>query len=216
MYTISQLVDDALQHSPFLLEALQENIANVTSVARRLQPQIEAKLLEDVSEEAVAMAVRRSKARLTQPQSGTKFLKDLNNITVRSNLVEFVFPTSLELTKIHQTILRDLGNKPDTFLNISRGLFESIIVVSIDAEPAIQKILKQQKGVSKITDLSSITILFPKETITTPGVYYPLLQQLAWHNINVIEIISIAKELSLLFKSNDVDRAFSVLKSISA
>ncbi|TSC55732.1 MAG: hypothetical protein G01um101418_753 [Parcubacteria group bacterium Gr01-1014_18] len=65
-------------------------------------------------------------------------------------------------------------------------------------------------------DLSSITIKLPEETITTPGVYYPILKALAWEGINIIEIISIGTELSILFKSNDVDRAFSIIKSLTS
>lgn len=216
MITISQVVEDIIRRSPFLAEALTENIANISSVARRIRPQVQKKLLEEVSEEAVAMALRRMGRKIKPTASGLKFLKDLNNITVRSNLVEFVFPNSTDITKIHQDVLKKIENKKDVFLNISRGLFESIIVISSDFEKDVEQILKNQNKVLKIEDLSSITIKLPEETITTPGVYYPILKALAWDGLNIIEVISIGSELSILFRSNDADRAFSVIKSLTS
>ncbi|MBP6888834.1 MAG: hypothetical protein KBC21_04020, partial [Candidatus Pacebacteria bacterium] len=168
MITISQVVEDVISRSPFLAEVLYENVANVSSVARRIRPQVKKKLLEEVSEEAIAMALRRMGRKIKPAPSGLKFLKDLNNITVRSNLVEFVFPNSSSITKIHQDILKKIENKEDVFLNISRGLFESIIIISSDFEKDTEQILRNQSKVSKIKDLSSITIKLPEETITTP------------------------------------------------
>lgn len=216
MITISQVVEDVISRSPFLAEVLYENVANVSSVARRIRPQVKKKLLEEVSEEAIAMALRRMGRKIKPAPSGLKFLKDLNNITVRSNLVEFVFPNSSSITKIHQDILKKIENKKDVFLNISRGLFESIIIISSDFEKDTEQILRNQSKVSKIKDLSSITIKLPEETITTPGVYYPILKALAWDGLNIIEVISIGSELSILFRSNDADRAFSVIKSLTS
>ena len=215
MITISQVVEGVIGHSPFLEEALSENVANISSVARRIRSQVEEKLLEEVSEEAIAMALRRMK-KVKSATYGTRFLKKLNNITVRSNLVEFVFPNSEGLIKIHREILKKVEHKKDVFLNISRGLFESIIVISSDFEKDTEQILKSQKKTSKIQGLSSITIQLPEETIITPGVYYPILKALAWNNLNIIEVISIGSELSMLFRSNDADRAFSTIKALTS
>lgn len=215
MITISQVVENIISRSPLLAEVLYEDIANVSSIARQIRPKIEKKLLEEVSEEAVAMALHRIKRKIKPSKTGSKFLKDLNNITVRSNLSEFVFLNSADTTKIHEVILKKISNKKEMFFNISRGLFESIIIVSSEFEKDVEKILKNQKKVAKIKDLSSITIKLSQETITTPGVYYIVLKALAWNGINLIEIVSIGSELSIIFKSVDVDRAFSVIKSLS-
>lgn len=216
MTTVSEVVENLIRQSPFFAEVLSENIANISSLARRIRPQVQKKLLEDVSEEAIAMALRRIHKKIAPTSFGLKFLKDLNNITVRSNLVEFVFSNSQDIVKIHQEILKKVENKKDVFLHISRGLFESIIVISSDFEEDVAQILKNQNTVLKMNDLSSITITLPEETITTPGVYYPILKALAWNGLNIIEVLSIGSELSILFKSYDVDRAFSVIKCLTS
>jgi len=217
MITISQIVEDIISRSPFLMEVLSENIANISSIARQIRPQIEKKLLEEVSEEAVAMAIRRIQKKLKPAASGSELLKDSNNITVRSNLFEFVFLNSPDIIKIHQEVLKKTENKKDASFNISTGLFESIIIVSSELKKDVEKILKNQKQVTKIKDLSSVTIkLSEGVTLTTPGVYYLVLKALAWNGISVVEVISIGLELSMLFRNADVDRAFSVIKSLTS
>lgn len=216
MITVSQVVEDIVRRSPFLAEVLIEDIANISSIARKIRPQVQKKLLENVTEEAISMALRRMGGKVKPSLSGFIFLKDLNNITVRSNVVEFIIPNSTDITKIYQELLNKVELKDDVFLNISRGLFESIIIIGANFEKDVETLLKTQKKFYKIKDLSSITIKLPTETITTPGVYYPILKALAWNGINIIEVISIGSELSLLFKSKDVDRAFSTIKSLTS
>lgn len=216
MIKISHVVEDIIHRSPFLAEALSENIANISSVARRIRPQVEKKLLEKVSEEAIAMALRRMPTKTKAPMSGIKFLKQLSNMTVRSHLVEFVFPHGLDHTKLHQDLLKQAQQKHDAFVHLSRGLFESIIIVSSDLEEVVERMLARRKHVVKFNDLSSITIKLPAQTISTPGVYYPILKALAWEGINIIEVISIGTELSIIFKSSDANRAFSVLSVLTS
>ncbi|OGE89068.1 MAG: hypothetical protein A3J07_00335 [Candidatus Doudnabacteria bacterium RIFCSPLOWO2_02_FULL_49_13] len=161
------------------------------------------------------MALRRIKTKLKPPVSCEEILKDSNNLAVRSNLVEFMFPNSPDIINIHQEILKKIENKKDAFFNISIGLFESIIVVNNELEKDVEQILRDQKEIRKVKDLSSITIkLSKKMTLTTPGVYYLVLKALAWNGISVIEITSIGWELNMLFLNKEVDQAFSVIKTL--
>ena len=217
MITISHVTEDIINHSPFLAEVLYEDIANISGIARQIRPQIEKKLLEEISEEAVAMALRRIKRKLKAPVSDEEILKDTKDITVRSNLVEFVFPNSPDIVRIHQEILEKVKSKKDIYFNISTGHVESTIVISSELETEVDKILKNQKGILKIKDLSSITMKFSdKLTLETPGVYYVVLKALAWKGISAIEVASIGWELNMLFKNDTVDQAFSVIKSLTS
>lgn len=218
MITISQVAKDIINHSPFLSEVLYEDIANISGIARKIGPQIEKTLLEEVSEEAVAMALRRIKKRLKPPESDDEeILKDIKNITVCSNLIEFVFQNSPDIIKIHQEMLKITEKKKGIFFNISIGHTESTIVVSSELEKDTDRILKNQKSVMKIKDLSSITMKFSEKlTLATPGVYYVVFKALAWNGISAIEVASVGWELNMLLKSNTVDRAFSVIKSLTS
>jgi hypothetical protein len=48
--------------------------------------------------------------------------------------------------------------------------------------------------------------------VGTPGVYYSIFKQLAWGNVNVVDVVSTYTEFTVLFEFQNVDRAFSILK----
>ena len=218
MITIPEVVREIVDRSPFLSEALYENIGNISSIARKIKPEIEKRLMEDVSEEAVAMALRRIKRKLKPSASVLAVLKDSSNITVRSNVTEFMFLNSSDTLKIHQEALRKTESRKDAFFNISMGFAESIIVISEECEKDIEKILENQKGAKKVKDLTSITIkISDKMTMTAPlGVYYSVLKALAWGGVNVIEVASIGWEFNVLVSNKEANQAFSILKSLTS
>jgi aspartokinase len=215
MRTISTAVEEIISQSPMLAEALAEDIANHSKIARLIKPQVEKRLYEEVSEPAIAMALRRLAKSLPKKSFGATFLHKLNDMTVRSNLTEFIFRASPQLPALHLKILDMFRNKTDLYLHLSYGLHESIAVVSSELAEETHAVLKNEQGLQKIENLSSITLRLPVESLTVPGVYYPVLKALAWEGINFIEILSSSTELTILFDSKDIDRAFAVLKRIT-
>ena len=216
MRTISQVVEDVIQRSPFLLEALQEGVANNASVARRIKPEVEKRLMEEVSEGAIAMALHRLGKELKRPNFGERFLKYMGDITVRSNLVEFTCAASAHLPHLIDALSKTALKKPETFFNYSRGLHESLIVVSQEFEKEVDAALKKEKEVRKVNNISAITLRLPQESLSVPGVYYPILKSLAMEGISFVEVMSVRTELSILFEERDVERAFAVIKRITS
>lgn len=214
MITISKAVEEVMARSPFLAEALSEGIANISQVARRIRPQVEKRLYEKVSESAIAMALRRLERKKRHTRSGEDFLKGLSDISVRSNLVEFVCSNDARFMAKYREALRTLRSDIDTFCCFSQGLHESIFIVSERVAAPLAKQLPKGAVMRHMDGLSAITLRLPEESLEVPGVYYPVLKALAWGGINFIEIVSVDRELSIVFEEQDVDRAFSVIKSL--
>jgi len=59
MRTVSQVVEQIIHRSPFIAEAMAEGLANNAQVARRIKPEVEKTLFEEVSEGSIAMALHR-------------------------------------------------------------------------------------------------------------------------------------------------------------
>ena len=215
MRTIASVVEEVIERSPFYAEALFEGIANNAEIARRIRPAVEKRLYEKVSEAAIAMALHRLSKNFRRPVFGATFLKRLHDITVRSNLVEFIFSNSATFSDELQSIYRQ-ASKKDTFLNFSRGLRESLLVINKEFEAEIGAILKKEKNVRRIDSLSAITMILPEQSLSVPGVYHPILKAIAAEGISFIEVMSLGTEFSILFDDKDVDRAFSVLKKITS
>ena len=216
MRTVSQVVEEILQRSPFLTEAMHEGVANNAQIARRIKPDVEKRLMEEVSEGSIAMALHRLSKDIKRPLFGERFLKQMSDITVRSNLVAFALPASAELPHLLDVLSKSMHARKDTFFNFSRGLHESLIIASKEFEKDVSDTLKHEKNVKKIEGLSAITLRLPESSLNVPGVYYPVLKALALEGISFVEVLSVRTEFSIIFEEKDVDRAFSILKRITS
>jgi hypothetical protein len=216
MRTISQAVEEVMRREPFLMEAMREGIANNATIARKIKSAVEKRLYETVSESSIAMALHRMQKNVTATNYGTHFLKQLNDITVRSNLVEFSFPNSSEVLSKLDAISNKAHRRKDEFFSLSRGLREAVLIVSADLADEIESVLVHVRGLERINGLSAITMRLPDESLNVPGVYYPILRALAHEGISFIEVLSVRTEFGILFEDKDVDRAFSVLKRITS
>ena len=216
MRTVSQVVEEILQRSPFLTEAMHEGVANNAQIARRIKPDVEKRLMEEVSEGSIAMALHRLSKSIQQPLFGERFLKQMSDITVRSNLIAFALPASAELPHLLDVLSKSMHARKDTFFNFSRGLHESLIIASKEFEKDVSDTLKHEKNVKKIEGLSAITLRLPESSLNVPGVYYPVLKALALEGISFVEVLSVRTEFSIIFEEKDVDRAFSILKRITS
>lgn len=213
MITVSQHVQDIVKDSPFLEEGLSLGIINLTALARMLKPKIEAKSLKKTSVSAIVMALLRLGQKLKKKNLRQKIILP-KDITVKSNLLELTYANSPVLRQKHQQILKLAEQSQDIFFNLLQGVFETSIIASKQLIEGLRKILKGEKLLSSIHDLASITLRFSEEAMYTPGVYYAILKNLAWEGINVIEVVSIHNELSLIVEQKKVDKAFSIVKEL--
>lgn len=212
MISVSDALNDIIKSYPFIEEGLSRGIINYSAFAREIKPRIETKLYKPVTEGSIVMALKRISAKL----SGEKFAKNsinLTDLTVRSNLTEFTFANSASLIDKQRELFNQLTGKREVFCAISQGIRETTFITSAEIAKAVEKIFTGEILVAKIANLSSITIHLPVETVKTPGVYYQILKMLAWEKINMIEAISTYTEITIVFDSIDINKAFAVLSN---
>lgn len=214
MLSIPVVLKKILRNNPFLEENLSLKIINYSALARRIRPEVEKELLKKVKTGGIVMALKRMSGQMRLRSSIKKIFKTNTEMILRSNLVEFTFLNSDLLLEKHKNLLKTFDTQEKYFLTVTRGVFETTIIASFGLREKIKNIFKEEKIVSEFTDLSSITIRLPKESIHSPGVYYFILKSLAWENINIIEVVSTSTELTLILDSKEIDRAFSILKNL--
>ena len=59
MKTISSVVENYIKNKPFLSTSLSEGIINLTSLSRRIKPEIESVLKKKVRSGAIVMSLKR-------------------------------------------------------------------------------------------------------------------------------------------------------------
>jgi hypothetical protein len=213
MRTVPEVVEELVAAAPFLEDGLALGILNLSALARRLRPTVEEALRKDVSDASIMMALKRLSPRYARRTSEVgKLLRRTGELTVRSSLVEFTFRNSNSILERQTELLHAVHRRPDTFLTVTQGVLEVTLIASAAIAGTIEEVFAGEKVVSRLDDLSAINIRLPSEIVHTPGVHYVLLKQLAFANINVVEVVSTYTELTVVLGHQEIDRAFTVLK----
>jgi len=211
MITINELLEQIILRTPFLEEGLSQGIINLSALSRKIRPQIEKELLKPVSESAILMAL---KSLLPDIMSNSKEI-DINlkagDITVRSGLTEFTYLKSATLIENKMQLLDEVKLRGDFFVTITQGVHETTMIVNSSLEKRLEEIFRGETLVKKIDDLAAITIRLTGEMVYLPGVHYNILKQLAWYNINIIEVVSTYTEFNIILQKKEVDTSFSIL-----
>lgn len=216
MKTIQEAVEITIRKTPFIEEALNEKLINVSSLARVILPEVAKQLKKEVKVGAVMMAINRLSPvnELRVRKNIKKLALNLGDVIVRSDLCDFTFKNTPTLFKRIAKILDKVSEDNDLFLTISQGIFETNIVASVILQPFIVEIFEKEILINNVTDLASITIKLPKENLEQSGIYYFILKQFAWANIAVQEVISTTHEMTIVVKEADVNETFSILMDL--
>jgi hypothetical protein len=214
--SIAQAVDKLIAQSPFMEEALTDNLINVSSLARKLRPEVEKILKKPVQEGAIVMAInRRAPGYYYKISKGIKtFMNKLGDIIVRSDLSDHSFENSPALITCQRNLMDEIGSEKNVFCTFSQGVYETTIVVSNILDPIIDRLFNKEKRLSQKTGLSSVTIRLPEDNTEISGIYYYILKSLAWGGINIYEIISTTNEVSIIVEEKDVHKAFPILLNL--
>jgi hypothetical protein len=214
MITIPEITKEIVSKEPFLEEAIAQGIINYSALARVLKPQIEEKLLKRIQTGAILMALKRLKSKILPKNDLKKIITKTPEMIVRSDLIEYTFVNSGLVLKKISVILSEIADEKRYFITMTQGVFETAIIVSSYWQKNIELDLNGEQIVSRLTNLSSITLKLPEENVFVPGVYYFILKALAWEGINIIDVVSTNSEFTIILKDLEVDRAFSILNKI--
>ena len=93
MKTIAATVSQYVKNKPYLASALSDGIINLTSLARKIHPDIEAMMNKPINQGAIIMSLKRvsDDARYSATKKIIKVLKNLMNVLNRILLVQTLF-----------------------------------------------------------------------------------------------------------------------------
>lgn len=213
MKTIQETVETIINRTPFIEEAMQEKLINVSSLARIIEPEVSKLLGKEVKTGAIMMAINRlSPVKILQIRKQFKSLSlNLGDFIVRSDLYDYTFKNSNTLFKKISLLFGEIGSNRESFFTVSQGIFETNIVISSNLKSHVENNFSEEKLLFSLEKLASITIKLPKTNLEQSGIYYFILKQLAWANIPVQEIISTTHEMTLVVKEKDINKTFSIL-----
>jgi hypothetical protein len=208
MNSIGKITEDLINRSPFLREAMTDDLINVSALARKLKNEIEDIAGKEVNEGAIVMAIKRMTPGLYHRLNIkiTNVMGELGDFLVRSNLEDFTFENSDAFKSKQASLIEEI--------NKDKGVTETTFIVSSQHSETVTKIFKNAKLKSHTKDLASVTVKLPSINTEIYGIYYYILKHLAWEGINIIEIVSTSNEFTIVVKQDDVDKAFKILMQL--
>lgn len=216
MITVPQLVESIIKTSPILSESIEDGLVNYSSLARTLQPEIEERLFKKVTIGSIVMALKRLKIEHSSSNNQLKeALGKITDLSMRSNLVSLTFTNSPTLFENQSKLLGVAAKISNSFLTITHGIYETSIFISKNLLEETLEIFEKETLKLKVENLSSITLILPKEAIDTPGIHYSVFKKLYSNGVNVFETVTSFTELTIFLKPEDIEKAFAVLKQLA-
>lgn len=216
MITIPQAVEMVIKAKPFIAEALSDGLINISALARKIKPDIDKIISKESKQGAIVMALNRltPQVDVSVNKGIDKMISMIGDIIVRSDLTDYTYNNSKTLVKCHMKVFESIANHSDIFYTLVRGVHESNLVISSHYANLVDEHFKKEELQRKTKNLSAITLKLHENNTKVPGFYYYILKSVAWEGINITEVISTTNEFTILVDDNDVERAFSELKSL--
>jgi aspartokinase len=189
--TIAQNVRNYLRNKPYLLEALEKKIVNLSELSRQIQ-----KDLETDNTSAVKAALRRFSEELQKHKQKReeKVLQLLKRSVIAVYDRKSVMITSKEI-EVKTGLKVDLLDK---------------FVYLVDKKDMPDRIFTLVKH----DNCTMIVIHSPEELEATPGVVAFLATLLAEQNVNIIEFISCWTETIIVVEKKDSLKTYEVLSNM--
>ena len=174
MKTIQEAVESIIRKTPFIEEALNEKLINVSSLARIILPEVDKMLKKQVKVGAVMMAINRISpaSELRIRKNIRKFTLSLGDFIVRSDLSDYTYKNTKSLLKEIAKILTVAADNKDSFITVSTGIFETNIVISQPLKPYVKDFFIHERLIHNVENLASITIKLPEGNLEQSGFYY--------------------------------------------
>jgi len=189
--TIANNVRSYLRNKPYLLEALEKGIVNLSELSRQIQEELKTN-----NTSAVKAALRRFSEELQRHKK--KREEKVLQVLKRSGMAVYdrksVVITNREVD-VKNALKVDLLNKHVYLLDRS------------DLPERISTLVKHE-------DCTMIVVHSPEELEATPGVVAFLATLLAEQNVNIVEFISCWTETIIVVEKMDSLKAYEVLSNM--
>ncbi|MBS3102167.1 hypothetical protein J4458_01825 [Candidatus Woesearchaeota archaeon] len=213
--TVSHLVKKIVGENSFLMEAMGKELISYGNLAEQLKQEIEKELGKKIKEPAIIMALRRYADDLRDFDKKTRRFRFEGEILMRTNIMDFNIVKSNSLLNKIKNLYGLIDFERGDVLNIILGNNEVSIITNEKYKEKLSNFLKGEKIINKEFDVVSLTLSFrSKDFIYTPGVVFTAVRNLAWNNINILEIVSTMTELTFILKKKDSIKAYNILSSL--
>jgi hypothetical protein len=210
MITVSQITTDILMQDDVAFAAAQKGWLNLSSYARAIQPQIQTALLKDIQLNSIITALSRVVA--TIPSASKVPADFVQGFTVHTGLEGLTYERSEQASSKIREIYNKTQSQGKAFLTITQGLNEITIIAESQTAQHFRDQLQATPIVYDKKDLVGVTVKLKTGYLETPNLIYASNRRLAYKQVNIVEIVSTATELTYLIHKKDLSTALEQLQ----
>ncbi|MEB3851955.1 MAG: ACT domain-containing protein [Desulfurococcales archaeon] len=207
--SVASLVRRIVERDPCAWYCLGEGIANLSAMARV----IAARIRDETGVEPSIAAVKMALSRLSRARSKGRMLEDIARVIGGSTIViqDRVAVATIPREELPR-LLEEAGDLLRArFFQVTQSLRVATIVLSEEDLPRLRSVYPDA---DVIEGQAAIVLISPEEIVETPGVVALITNYLAYHGINITQIISCSLDTIIVLDSRDVSRAFTALHQL--
>lgn len=209
MKRLSAIVGEIIIGKPFLEEAMHYNYLNLTAFSEYIRPYIERELQKEISIHAIKMALSRFE--LTGEWHMVPRSHGLSRISTRTGLSVLTLARTAKNIETVTQFMVEKRKSEKHFFTMIEWVHEIDLIFEHSLRSEILERIPQHAHILLVTDLALISGELSDAEISTPWLFYTVTKRLAFHGVNIIQVLSTYHELGIIIKEVDIKRALLVL-----
>lgn len=198
-----------MENDDLVKSLASKGLLNYMAYARSIQKDVEEKAFKEIQLGSITAAVTRYVNELKPIDLPSE--KDIQQISLQTNLEGVTYERSEEVSKKIQSIYNEIKVDNKTYITITQGINEITIIAESSVIDIFRQKLKNYSTIYDISDIVGITIKFGLKYMSIPNLFYLMIRKLALRNLNIVEIVSTATELTFIINKPNLQVALDQL-----
>jgi len=204
-------VRDEIDYDLSLQDALARDYANMSAVARMMQPRISEKLGKEVNMETIITSLKRLRGVYTVASEEIRAVIAESVVNVRTNVSKI----SVEKTrKTLEAVSAMLASHQHDFLHVSESISSITLIFDQKLHKKIRDKLPDSVILEEGDDYAAIILQSPIRIRTTPGCIINFYNQIARRHVNIEDTVSCHTDTIIVVKMKEVGKAFTALTDL--
>src|SRR3989338_2192302 len=212
MASIASIVERLVREKPSLEYSLKIGVISYMRLARYLHPEVEREIGREAAVPAILMALQRMGSAHVKHEGEHAYR--IKNLSTRGGMADISIAKSARVKEIVGKVQEVMEAERGESANFVHGNNELTMIFSSSKFREVKGILKGEKIREEIGGLPQLSILFDEKRADTPGLIALILKELAWREINVVEVVSTYTELGIIVREDDIVDAYKAVREL--
>lgn len=208
MIKISDIISGIVMRQPFLEEALNYGFLNLTAFAEYIQNQVEKDAWKPISVHAIKMALSRMHV---QRDISTIHQARFTKLSTRLGLSIMTLVRSPRSIELVTNFMMERKRDTKGFFTMIEGVHEIDIIFETSNLSLLRERFPQSIQILTVSWLGLISWELSDVEISTPWLFYNITKRLAFHGVNIIQVLSTYHELGIIIQESDLKKGIGLL-----